>query len=324
MKISQQRLLIESKNTGFRPEILEKAFQLLNLLNGFNSHPFLKDRFALKGGTALNLFFFDMPRLSIDIDLNYIGAVDREVMQKERPEVERAIQAVCGREGMQCIRIPNEHAGGKLRLQYESSIREGGKLEVDLNYLLRLALWPLARYDSRIRGMFEAKDIPLLDINELAAGKFAALFSRNESRDLFDIYQLLAEAVLDKEKLRLGFVLYGAMNRKDWRQIGPDDISVSSEKMRNRLFPMLRTELIEKLDNPEKWVEELTEKVREGMSIVIPFRENEREFLNQLLDNGEVDGELLTSDQEMIECIHSHPALHWKALNVRKYKNREK
>jgi len=74
MTISQQRLMAEAAATGFRPEILEKVIHLLNLLEGFRAHPFLKNRCALKGGTALNLFLFDVPRLSVDIDLNYIGA----------------------------------------------------------------------------------------------------------------------------------------------------------------------------------------------------------------------------------------------------------
>ena len=73
MKISRERLLSESQATGFRPEVLEKVIQLLSLLEGFNSHPFLKGRLVLKGGTALNLFLFDVPRLSVDVDLNYIG-----------------------------------------------------------------------------------------------------------------------------------------------------------------------------------------------------------------------------------------------------------
>lgn len=58
--------------------------RLLGLLEGFRSHPFLEDRFALKGGTALNLFIFDVPRLSVDIDLNYLGATEREVMLAQR------------------------------------------------------------------------------------------------------------------------------------------------------------------------------------------------------------------------------------------------
>ena len=47
-------------------------------------------RLVLKGGTALNLFLFDLPRLSVDIDVNYIGSADRDVMLEERPTVDRA------------------------------------------------------------------------------------------------------------------------------------------------------------------------------------------------------------------------------------------
>ena len=68
--------------TGFGAEPLEKVFRLMGLLDALNSHPFLKPRIALKGGTALNLFHFEVPRLSVDIDLNYIVAVDRERMTK--------------------------------------------------------------------------------------------------------------------------------------------------------------------------------------------------------------------------------------------------
>jgi hypothetical protein len=74
MRLSRERLTAESASTGFRPEILEKVIHLLGLLEGFHSHLYLRDRFALKGGTALNLFIFDLPRLSVDIDLNYLGA----------------------------------------------------------------------------------------------------------------------------------------------------------------------------------------------------------------------------------------------------------
>ena len=53
MRISAERLIAESEATGFQPDFLEKAFQLLALLDAANSHP---GKLALKGGTALNLF----------------------------------------------------------------------------------------------------------------------------------------------------------------------------------------------------------------------------------------------------------------------------
>jgi len=66
----------------------------------------------LKGGTALNMFVLDLPRLSVDIDLNYVGALDREGMLAERPRIEQAAQAVFSREGFTARRIPDEHAAG--------------------------------------------------------------------------------------------------------------------------------------------------------------------------------------------------------------------
>ena len=110
MKLSRERVIAEAEQAGFRPEILEKVIRLLSLLDGLRSHPFLKGRIALKGGTALNLFIFDVPRLSVDIDLNYVAAADRETMLTERPRVDEAIEAVCEREDLRVTRTPDEHA----------------------------------------------------------------------------------------------------------------------------------------------------------------------------------------------------------------------
>ena len=134
---------------GFRSESLEKAFRLLSLLEAIKSHPFLRSRMALKGGTALNLFLFDVPRLSVDIDLNYVWTPDRDTMLKERPKVEEAIQAVCSRERLTVRRVPDEHAGGKWRLSYADASSRPGNLELDVNFMLRAPLWPIAFLYSR-------------------------------------------------------------------------------------------------------------------------------------------------------------------------------
>lgn len=95
MIVSSETLVKEAG--GFRPEIFEKVLYLLHLLDFLHRHPYLKNRLVLKGGTALNLFEFDLPRLSVDIDLNYIGSPDLETMKAERPKVEQAITDVCNR-----------------------------------------------------------------------------------------------------------------------------------------------------------------------------------------------------------------------------------
>ena len=121
---NQENFGVEAAATGFRPEMLEKVIHLLGLLEGFTRHPYLKNRIALEGGTALNLFIFDLPRLSVDIDVNYIGAPDRETMLAERPKVEQAIAAVCGRRDFAIQRIPEDHAGGIWRLRYAGRERK--------------------------------------------------------------------------------------------------------------------------------------------------------------------------------------------------------
>ena len=318
MKVSRERLIGESQSTGFRPEVLEKVIHLLNLLEGFNRHPFLKDRLALKGGTALNLFLFDVPRLSVDIDLNYIGAADRDTMMAERPKVEQAIQAVCSREGMNITRVPTDHAGGKWRLRYESALGEGGNLEVDLNFMFRVPLWAVTRRSAAV-GSYSATQIPVLDLHELAAGKLAALLSRRASRDLFDTHQLLTHGDLDRAKLRLGFVLYGAMNRKDWRTVAVADVGYDHRELENELIPVVRAEPLAKR-KAGVWAESMIAECRDRLGAVLPMAANEIAFLDRILDQGEIEPELLTTDGEMADRIRIHPLLQWKAVNVQKHR----
>jgi predicted nucleotidyltransferase component of viral defense system len=165
-------------------------------------------RFTLNGGTALNLFLFDVPRLSVDADLNYIGAQDRATMMAEREQVERASRAVFAREDFRVQRVPSpdEHAGGKWRLRYRSPIGGEGNLEVDINFMFRVPLWPPEASDSRALGFAQTRQIPVLNIHELAAGKLPALFSRRASRDLFDTRELLWRNDLNQTSLRTAFV----------------------------------------------------------------------------------------------------------------------
>ncbi len=228
MKISHEKLIAQAEATGFRPDVLEKVAHLLGLLEALGSHPFLKGKLALKGGTALNLFIFNVPRLSVDIDLNYVGAEDREAMLAERPRIEQAVQAVFAREGFTVRRMPEEHAGGKWSLRYQSAAGQGGNLEVDLNFMYRVPLWPVSLSDSYPVGTWQATQIPVIDIHELAAGKLAALLARRQARDLFDSHILLHMENLDLDRLRTAFVVYGAMNRKDWRTVSTEDVNLDS------------------------------------------------------------------------------------------------
>ena len=325
MRLSRESLQREAADTGFRPEVLEKVFLLLDLLEAINGHPEISGKLALKGGTALNLFLFDAPRLSVDIDLNYVGAEEREIMRADRPRVEQAVGLIARRLGL-TPQTPKreEHAGRSWVLRYASSLGGTDNLKIDLVYTLRLPLWPPARRDSRPVGSRQVRDVLVLDDHELAGGKLAALLARRTSRDLFDAHELLLRHPLDPEKLRLAFVVYGAMNPEDWRRVRAGDIGSATRDLDTYLRPLLRgdvTALKAGLTEPG-WEGRLVDEVREALSAVLPLRANELAFLDRLLDAGEIEAGLLTGDAALIRIIRRHPALWWKAQNVRGHKPR--
>ncbi|MBN2541657.1 nucleotidyl transferase AbiEii/AbiGii toxin family protein [bacterium] len=320
MKFSSSEVWQAVEATGFKADMIEKVLHLLNLLNSLNSHPFLKGKWVLKGGTVLNMFILDLPRLSVDIDLNYIGALDRDVMLSERPKIEQAAQAVFSREGFTTKKVPEEYAGGKWRLGYQSFTGQSGNLEVDMNFMFRQPLWDIQSYDSHTIGDFQAKDIPVLDIHELAAGKLAALMARGQARDLFDCHRILSMDNLRNDRLRVAFVIYGGMNRKDWRTVSIGNIDFDMTELTRLLIPTLHFSETKEPVSPTEYGTRLVRECREGLSAVLPFTDSERTFLDLLLDRGVIDPTLLTTDESLQQRIQRQPLLEWKVLNVRHHK----
>lgn len=320
MKFSSSQVLLLAETTGFRADMTEKALHLLNLLNALNSCKNLEGKWTLKGGTALNMFVFDFPRLSVDIDLNYIGALDREEMLKDRVEIERTVQEIFSQEGFTPKKVPTEHAGGKWRLRYRNFREQPSTLEVDLNFMFRQPLWDIRRLDSYPLGRFHASGIPVIDLHELAAGKLAALLSRDKGRDLFDCVGILDMEILERDRLRTAFVVYGGMSRKDWRTVSVKDVNFDLEELEKLLTPALTSSTIEEKNSLKEYGEELAKRCREGLSLVLPFTDSEREFLDLLLEKGEIDSTVLTPDKTLQKRIQDQPLLKWKTLNVQRHK----
>jgi hypothetical protein len=194
-----------------------------------------------------------------------------------------------------------------------------GTLELDVNFLLRTPLWPLVTLDSKPLGPYIAAGIPMLDIHELAAGKLVALLSRWAARDLFDARHLLRLPVLNVKKLRLAFVVYGGMSRKDLRDMEVEDIAADAQEIDRRLVPMLRADLAPARDELVAWTHQLIDDCRQLMDTLLPLASYEREFLKRLNDSGNIAPELLSDDITLQTVIRNHPGLRWKALNVKKH-----
>lgn len=164
--------------------------------------------FALKGGTAINLFLRDMPRLSVDIDLAYLPVEDRDAsldgidnaLGAIISETERTIPHV--RLSASLLRGSNKRC--KLLVQ-----KEGTTVKVEVTPVFRGSVYPAE--NSRISGKAEQQfgfvKMMLLSFEDLYAGKICATLDRQHPRDLYDVYWLLQQEGFN-DRLKTAFLVY--------------------------------------------------------------------------------------------------------------------
>jgi predicted nucleotidyltransferase component of viral defense system len=316
--MSKIDLINEAKSKGYRPEILEKVFLLLKLLEQYFSVSYLRERLVLKGGTALNLFVFDdLPRLSVDLDFNYIGSLDRTIMLRERLKVEDLIVKIAQQNKFMLYRHPSHHAGGKMVFIYDSILGHKGRLEIDMNYVFRVTLFGCEHRGNSIWPL--KMSIPILDIHELAASKFHALLDRAASRDLFDSHKLLTTVDFDLRKLRLAFTVYAGMEAVKWRSIHVDKVDLDIDDILSKLVPVLKFSEIgnSSKKSVKEWSALLIEECKSKLSLVLPFTDNEAKFLEGLQMKGVIEPSLITDDKALQERITNHPSLNWRLKQLR-------
>jgi predicted nucleotidyltransferase component of viral defense system len=111
MRVSLEYLTQCAAETGYRVEPLEKVVRLGQLAGDIARHPFLGTVLALKGGTALNLCYGPPKRLSVDLDYNYGGEIERQKMLEDRPRVEAAAAEIAKRQGYRVQQSADAFAG---------------------------------------------------------------------------------------------------------------------------------------------------------------------------------------------------------------------
>lgn len=92
MRFDRITLGRQAKELGFIRDTFEKVCRLADVLAFMESDPLLADSLALKGGTAINLTIFNLPRLSVDIDLDFSKDISRESMLTKREQIKEHIQ----------------------------------------------------------------------------------------------------------------------------------------------------------------------------------------------------------------------------------------
>ena len=171
-----------------RKEYLDQAQLMLRVL----PHVTAEECFALKGGSAINFFIWDMPRLSVDIDLTYLPIEPREQSLRGISEallrIERAIT--------KAIPDANVHEAKAGDFVFKLVVRAlAAEVKIEPNTVMRGTIYGTKMRDlsKKARDTLEvALKARTLSEPELFGGKICAALDRQHPRDLFDIKLLLA------------------------------------------------------------------------------------------------------------------------------------
>jgi predicted nucleotidyltransferase component of viral defense system len=318
--ITQSQIQAVAKRSRFRPEPVEKVLRLIEILRRLDRHEVTSSRWALKGGTALNLFHLDAPRLSVDVDINFVGVEDVHALPQARESFERALVSCCERAGCAVRRTPTEHAGGKFRLRFPSVLGGTQNLEVDVSYVARISLLPMERRPMSSPVLGENCEAPCLAFEELAAGKYAALLSRAAARDFYDAASLLGIApdLPTRPGFRVAFVCQAAASRADFRRIKAIPRTPDVVEVRQKLLPLLRIDPDAPQLDPGALAGDLQRRLGPAIRRVVRWSKGERAFLDRFLDTAEIEPQLLTGDPDLRERIRKQPMLLWKQQYLQK------
>ncbi len=301
---------------GFEILSVEKVIKLSEFLEAIFSDEYLRDRLVLKGGTALNFYWFNLPRLSVDIDLNYIGSLHKDIAIAERPYIHEAIYKKAKELGFHPLRTAKEYAGGKLKFEYLSSSKSYDNLALDINYIARVPLFPVYERKCCISSQISHQSsVKILDFNEIVAGKIAALLSRDASRDVFDLIEIFSkEEEIDLEKLRIAMTVYLGISRSAKDALRKNQITIEPIEYQQKLLSLLPFNSIYRSS-----IDAFRREAIIAFNKIPNITDSQKQFLEILESTGEIKPELVSDDQNIQYKIINHPGILWKSQNVREY-----
>ncbi len=308
--ISPTELQDLANEQKFNTANLEKVIRLIDLLAEVYAHPFLQDCLVLKGGTAINIFLFDVPRLSVDIDFNYIGSPDKEAMIGERSAIREAFDRIFKIARYESEFLEN-YGSDRYNLWYKNASGNRDRIKVETNFLLRVPLLkPAKSGKERLFQLLPLPTVKILAAEELFATKIVALLARQTARDLYDVDQLYRVSKKDLEPiLRTCTIFYGIVNREDFREMSEKAVALITEReIKRTLRPLLHRGSTFDLNESQ-------ERVRKFLAPLLKLNVKQRQFVDEFF-SGKYLPELLFNSDVFSHGLSEHPMVQWKIGHI--------
>lgn len=293
---------------GFVRDTFEKVLRLKEILRYLNKG-YLKEHLLLKGGTAINLTVFNLPRLSVDIDMDYTPNDTKENMLVARAKITDLIKNYMEAEGYRLSEGSRfTHSLDAFCYQYQNSAGNRDMLKIELNYSLRAHILEPVYRKILPEAFDDGLMIRMVAPMEIFAAKGNALINRAAARDLYDWGNLIAENLFEEEQdmFRKCFAFYATISAETVKR-NFDTAAIDSlkfNKIRRDLFPVLSRK-----DN--FMLEERKRQAKEYIANLMQLKEGEQEYIDRFISK-EYARELLFDDKEIVERIKEHPMAIWK------------
>lgn len=310
MQLDRLTLGRMAKELGFVRDTLEKVCRLTDVLKFMESDELLSEAIALKGGTAINLTIFDLPRLSIDIDLDYCRRIDRAEMLADRDIITDKICKYMTANGYTLSpKSKNYHALDSYVYEYVNCGGVKDNIKIEINYMLRCHVLPVTRREVRLLWNEEKLTVLSMAPLEIFASKTVALLMRTAPRDLYDMYNMVKYGLFDESEgdmLRKIAVFYSAIGAEHPpEKFELDNVgNVSKQQIKRDLAPVLRKGERFDLEIAQKEVGKYL------TSVLIPTEEEVR-FWNAFRE-GRYCPELIFGATAEYENVENHPMALWK------------
>ena len=164
---------------GFVRDALEKMSRLTEVLQYVNAEQELNQLLALKGGTAINLAIFNLPRLSVDIDLDFAENLTRDEMLIKRERINELLGRYMANENYTLKdKSKHSHALDSFVYSYTNAAGNPDNIKIEINYLLRCHTLPTTTVTARTDVVFTDFSVLALSPVEIFASKIVALCDR--------------------------------------------------------------------------------------------------------------------------------------------------
>jgi predicted nucleotidyltransferase component of viral defense system len=265
--------------------------------------------FALKGGTAINLFVQDFPRLSVDIDLAYLPVQDRETTLER---IDSHLKEI----GVRCQQyLP----GAELNYKEKQSLsyglvvnRKEIVVKIEPNSTIRGSVFPANTLPlaKNVEKMFErTMEIRTLSVEDLYGGKLCAALDRQHPRDLFDVYHLYKNKGIT-DRIRQAFIVYLLSHNRPIAELLDPQLKEDLGETFQESFEGMAFDPVPLDDMVETWKAVVN-------TLNNDFTEEEREFILSFKRKSP------KWDLFPVKEIRHLPAIQWKMMNLQKMSSKK-